>query len=86
MQILHKCIDHVDKKLNMVNNIQKGGNIIIKCKDFRIIQLEISRTSEFNAIYATIDKIHSLDDIPLSYPFFYRPMYNILEDGYTLFR
>ncbi|XP_026481197.1 myotubularin-related protein 9-like [Ctenocephalides felis] len=84
--ILHKCIDHVDKKLNMVNNVHRGGTIIIKCKDFRIIQLEIATTPEFNAIYTTIDKIHFLDDIPQSYPFFYRPMYNILEDGYTLFR
>lgn len=70
---------------NNPNNIE-GGSIILKCKDFRIIQLDIKTTKEFLNIYNSIEWLSNIDQSDRLYPFFYRPMYTILEDGYTLFK
>ncbi|XP_063903027.1 myotubularin-related protein 9 [Zophobas morio] len=84
--LLHHCIDSVEKKQNSSNSNQNGGSIILKCKDFRLIQLDISNTEEFLNVYASIEKLSNLERPESLYPFFYRPMYNILEDGHTLFK
>lgn len=70
----------------MVNNILEGGTIILKCKNLRIISLEIFTSQEFINIASSIEQLSNLNNISLLYPYFYRPMYNILEDGYTIFR
>lgn len=86
-QLLHQSIDFVEKKPNGTNsNYQNGGSIILKCKDLRILQLDIASTEEFLNIYASIERLSNLENITLFYPFFYSPMFNILEDGYTLFK
>ncbi|KAJ3633793.1 hypothetical protein MTP99_010718 [Tenebrio molitor] len=84
--LLHQCIDSVEKKYSNSNSNQNGGSIILKCKDFRIIQLDILNTEELLNIYTSIEKLSNLERPESLYPFFYRPMYNILEDGYTLFK
>lgn len=86
--LLHQCIDIAEKKPNTTNssNYQNGGSIILKCKDFRILQLDIQSTEEFLNVYASIERLSNLDNAFSLYPFFYRPMYNILEDGHTLFK
>lgn len=85
--MLHHSVDQVEKKANGGNSSnQEGGTITLKCKDFRIIQLEIKTTKEFLNIYTSIDRLSNLDKPEVLYPFFYRPMYTILEDGYTLFK
>lgn len=83
--LLHQCIDCVEKKQSGGNSNQNGGSIILKCKDFRILQLDIANSDEFHNVYMSIERLSNLDRAELLYPFFYRPMYNILEDGYTLF-
>lgn len=70
----------------MVNNILEGGTITLKCKNLRIISLEIFTSQEFINIANSIEQLSNLNNISLLYPYFYRPMYNILEDGYTIFR
>ena len=86
-QLLHQSIDLIEKRPNGSNsNYQNGGSIVLKCKDLRILQLDIANTEEFLNIYASIEKLSNFDNPELLYPFFYRPMYNILEDGYTLFK
>lgn len=62
-----------------------GGTITIKCKDFRIIKLEI-QDENFLSVFISIERLSTLNNIQLHYPFFYRPMYNILEDGHTMFK
>lgn len=84
--MLHQCIDLVERKPNIVNNILQGGLITLKCKDLRIISLEIRKAQEFLNVAASIEKLSSLKDQQSLYPYFYRPMYTILEDGYTMFR
>ncbi|KAJ8956802.1 hypothetical protein NQ318_014216 [Aromia moschata] len=84
--LLHHNIDSVEKIQNSGNSLQKGGSIILKCKDFRILRLDIAQHNEFHNIYISLQRLTNLDKPELLYPFFYRPMYNILEDGHTLFK
>lgn len=80
--LLHHNIDIVERKPNGL----QGGVLNIKCKDFRIIQLEINSTDDFTKVAFSIEKLSSIEEPTLHYPFFYRPMYPILEDGWTAFR
>ncbi|XP_017785758.1 PREDICTED: myotubularin-related protein 9 [Nicrophorus vespilloides] len=85
--LLHQCIDSVEKRPNGTNsNNQNGGSLILKCKDLRILQLDIATTEEFLNVYASIERLSNLDNASNLYPFFFRPMYSILEDGHTLFK
>ncbi|CAH1118063.1 unnamed protein product [Phaedon cochleariae] len=84
--LLHQCIDSVEKKQSSNNtSAQNGGSIILRCKDFRTLQLDIAHTDDFHNIFLSIQRLSNLEKPELLYPFFYRPMYNILEEGYTLF-
>jgi len=40
----------------------QGGSLIIKCKDFRIIQLDISTPDEFVKVATTIENLSSLGE------------------------
>ncbi|KDR15085.1 Myotubularin-related protein 9 [Zootermopsis nevadensis] len=80
--LLHHNVDAVEKKLNGL----QGGSLIIKCKDFRIIQLDICTPDEFAKVATTIESLSSLDEPNKLYPFFYRPLFPIMEDGWTAFR
>ena len=64
----------------------QGGTITLKCKDLRIISLEINTPQEYLNVAASIEQLSNIHDSASFYPFFYRPMYSILEDGYTMFR
>lgn len=84
--LLHKNIDCVEKKPFLNNNVVVGGIITLKCKDLRIISLEIKYFKEYFNVASSLEQLSSLHNIELDYPFFYRPMYSILEDGFTIFR
>lgn len=86
LQLLHKNIDCVEKKPSMGQNIVMGGMITLKCKDLRIIALEIKYAKDFYNVSASLEALSAIQNPELDYPFFYRPMYSILEDGYTMFR
>lgn len=76
----------MERKPLQVNNILQGGLITLKCKDLRIITLEINTAQEYLNVASSIEQLSNLQDAHDLYPFFYRPMYSILEDGYTMFR
>ncbi|XP_030372509.1 myotubularin-related protein 9 [Scaptodrosophila lebanonensis] len=84
--LLHKNIDCVEKKPRLMQNIVTGGIITLKCKDLRIISLEIRYAKEFFNVSSSLEALSAIQNVELEYPFFYRPMYAILEDGYTMFR
>lgn len=84
--LMHKNIDNVEKKPFMVQNAVVGGLITLKCKDLRIISLKIKNAKEYMNVSASLEALSALNNPELEYPFFYRPMYTILEDGYTIFR
>ncbi|NP_001088751.1 myotubularin related protein 9 L homeolog [Xenopus laevis] len=78
--LLHSNIDSIDKRF-----VGTSGTITIKCKDLRIIQLEISGMEECLNIASSIEALSTLDSITLMYPFFYRPLFEVTEDGWSLF-
>ncbi|EPY77496.1 myotubularin-related protein 9 isoform 1 [Camelus ferus] len=78
--LLHSNIDAIDKRF-----VGPLGTIIIKCKDFRIIQLDIPGMEECLNIASSIEALSTLDSITLMYPFFYRPMFDVIEDGWHSF-
>uniref|UniRef100_A0A1L8DYY4 Putative phosphatidylinositol 3-phosphate 3-phosphatase myotubularin mtm1 n=1 Tax=Nyssomyia neivai TaxID=330878 RepID=A0A1L8DYY4_9DIPT len=84
--LLHQNIDFMERKPHMVNNQLQGGTIVLKCKDLRIIALEITAAQDFYNVAQTIEQLITLDSVDLLYAFFYRPMFSILEDGYEMFR
>lgn len=84
--LLHQVIDCVERSPKMENNVLLGGDLTLKCKDLRVIQLEIKGPQEFLNIANSIEQLSRLQGCQYYYPFFYRPMYSILEDGYTMFR
>jgi myotubularin-related protein 9 len=69
-----------------VNQQLDGGSITLKCKDLRIITLEISTPQEYLNVANSLEKLSSLAEINDLYPFFYRPMFTFLENGFTMFR
>ncbi|ETE62103.1 Myotubularin-related protein 9, partial [Ophiophagus hannah] len=70
--LLHSNIDSIEKRF-----IGFLGTIIIKCKDLRIIQLDIPGMEESLNIASSIEALSTLDSITLMYPFFYRPMFEV---------
>ncbi|CAH2245628.1 myotubularin-related 9 [Pelobates cultripes] len=76
--LLHSNIDCIDRRF-----VGTAGTITIKCKDLRIIQLEITGMDECLNIASSIEALSTLDSITLMYPFFYRPMFEVTEDGWN---
>ncbi|XP_049675174.1 myotubularin-related protein 9 isoform X1 [Accipiter gentilis] len=78
--LLHSNIDSIEKRF-----VGSLGTIVIKCKDLRIIQLDIPGMEECLNIASSIEALSTLDSVTLMYPFFYRPMFEIVEDGWRCF-
>uniref|UniRef100_A0A8B9G713 Myotubularin-related protein 9 n=1 Tax=Amazona collaria TaxID=241587 RepID=A0A8B9G713_9PSIT len=78
--LLHSNIDSIEKRF-----VGSLGTIVIKCKDLRIIQLDIPGMEECLNIASSIEALSTLDSVTLMYPFFYRPMFEIIEDGWSSF-
>ncbi|XP_054167367.1 myotubularin-related protein 9-like [Oppia nitens] len=81
--LLHSMVDVVERK---PNNTSSGGTVGLKCKDFRIIELEINGWTDFNNICNSIEWLSNLDDPRLLYPHFYRAMYEVVENGWNAFQ
>ncbi|GFQ68442.1 myotubularin-related protein 9, partial [Trichonephila clavata] len=78
--MLHRMVDCIEKKLSFCT-----GSIILKCKDFRILQLDIQGVEECNKVASSIEFLMNLDTPTQFYPFFHRAMFDMLEDGWTSF-
>ncbi|TRY62491.1 hypothetical protein DNTS_033290, partial [Danionella cerebrum] len=77
--LLHANIDSIEKRFGFL------GTIIVKCKDLRVIQLDIPGMEECFNIASSIEALSTLDSLSLMYPFFYRPLFEVIEDGWQLF-
>lgn len=62
-----------------------GGAITLYCKDLRIFKIEVSDWQEYLNVAESIEKLSKVATAHM-YAFFFRPLFPILEDGYTLFR
>ncbi|KAL5015317.1 hypothetical protein ScPMuIL_009587 [Solemya velum] len=78
--LLHSNVDSVEKKLS-----GSGGMLTVRCKNFTYIQLEIPQAEDCLNVASSLEQLSHIDDISLQYPFFYRPMFDILEDGWQAF-
>ncbi|NXG11855.1 MTMR9 protein, partial [Sakesphorus luctuosus] len=78
--LLHCNIDSSEKRF-----VGSLGTITIKCKDLRIIQLDIPGMEECLNVASSIEALSTLDSVTLMYPFFYRPMFELVEDGWCSF-
>jgi len=73
----------VDSLERRHTNLQ--NSLIIKCKDLKVIQLDMKSQEELKSVADSIDWLSNLDDPRLFYPFYYRPMFDIIEDGWQTF-
>uniref|UniRef100_A0A8C3A889 Myotubularin-related protein 9 n=1 Tax=Cyclopterus lumpus TaxID=8103 RepID=A0A8C3A889_CYCLU len=78
--LLHSNIDSIEKRF-----VGSLGSIIVKCKDLRVIQLDIPGMEECFNIASSVEALSTLDILSLMYPFFYRPMFEVIEDGWNSF-
>ena len=49
----------------------------------KVYQLDIPGQLDFINVASSVEKLSHIADIYNFYPFFYRPMFEILEDGWT---
>lgn len=64
----------------------QGGTLTVKCKDLRIISIEIRSAQEFVNAARSLETLSKFEDVTMYYPFFYRPNYNIFENGYLMYQ
>ncbi|XP_014244301.1 myotubularin-related protein 9 [Cimex lectularius] len=86
--LLHENVDALESRPAGQQKERKipGGTIVIKCKDLRIIYLNISSSDQhYYDVLSSLEILSGLENPTLKYPFFFRPMYKILEDGWTAF-
>ncbi|XP_063312117.1 myotubularin-related protein 9-like [Pelobates fuscus] len=92
--LLHSDVDTVEKSvfnIGMFHNTDYGhdgtvksgtGTVTLKCKDLRVIHLEIPGMEETLNIARSVQALSSLNSITLTYPFFHRPLGGILGKGW----
>lgn len=78
--ILHRAIDVVERKL-----APNGGTLILKCKDFRILLLEIPGLDQFTNAANSIETLSGLENCEYYYPFFHQSLSGVFEDGWSAF-
>ncbi|XP_064652187.1 myotubularin-related protein 9-like [Lineus longissimus] len=78
--LLHKNVDNVEKKL-----AGSSGTLTLKCKDFQLMLLEIPTVDDCLNVASSVEQLSHIDNINLAYPFFFRPMFDIIEDGWQAY-
>uniref|UniRef100_A0A8B9T2G1 Myotubularin phosphatase domain-containing protein n=1 Tax=Anas platyrhynchos TaxID=8839 RepID=A0A8B9T2G1_ANAPL len=78
--LLIRNVDAVEKRL-----AGSSGTITLRCKDLKVLQLEIPGMEECLNIASSIEALSSVDSVMMMYPFFYRPQDLRLEEGWHLF-
>ncbi|XP_039243054.1 myotubularin-related protein 9-like isoform X2 [Pipra filicauda] len=78
--LLIRNVDAVEKRLT-----GSSGTITLRCKDLKVLQLEIPGMEECLNIASSIEALSSVDSVMMMYPFFYRPPSLKLEEGWHQF-
>ncbi|XP_025090665.1 myotubularin-related protein 9-like [Pomacea canaliculata] len=79
--LLHSRVDSVEKRLNATGNV-----LTLKCKDFVLLQLDIPSAEDCINVASSIEQLSNIDDITLKFPFFFRPTFEVLENGWGAFQ
>ncbi|XP_045919585.1 myotubularin-related protein 9 isoform X2 [Micropterus dolomieu] len=77
--LLIRNIDAIEKRIS-----GSSGTITIKCKDLRVLQLDIPGMEQCLNIAHSIETLSCLDSVSEMYPFFYRPSDLSLQDQWGL--
>ncbi|XP_072211288.1 myotubularin-related protein 9-like isoform X2 [Excalfactoria chinensis] len=77
--LLIRNVDAVEKRL-----AGSSGTITLRCKDLKVLQLEIPGMEECLNIASSIEALSSVDSVMMMYPFFHRPQSLRLEEGWPL--
>lgn len=78
--LLHRAVDIVERKFG-----QTGGTIVLKCKDFRVITLELPGLEQCTNIANSIETLAGLEKCEAFYPFFHQVLSGVFEDGWSAF-
>ncbi|KAG8588039.1 hypothetical protein GDO81_005859 [Engystomops pustulosus] len=93
--LLHCAVDSVEKSVHNIGMLKSkennkdgeggssSGTVTLKCKDLQVIQLEIPDMEETFNVARSVQALSSLDNISLSYPFFFRPAGCKLGKGWS---
>lgn len=68
-----------------LNSVLHGGLIVLKYKNLRIITIEIRTPNEYINVGTSLEHLSRVTELTLQYAFSYRPMFQILEDGYLMY-
>ncbi|XP_047726609.1 myotubularin-related protein 9-like [Prionailurus viverrinus] len=66
--LLLRSVDSIEKRV-----ASDSGTITLRCKDLRVLQLEIEGVEASLDIARSIEALSSLESVITSFPFFYRP-------------
>ncbi|XP_076848193.1 myotubularin-related protein 9 isoform X2 [Brachyhypopomus gauderio] len=80
--LLLRNIDAIEKRMSEPSG--SSGTIVIKCKDLRILQLDIPGMEQCLNIASSIEALSSLETVTEMYPFFHRPRELSLNDPWGL--
>ena len=75
-------IDVVERKPNLQKT---GGVIVIKLKNFRVLNIDITGYEQFDNIARSLEWLSHLEEPRLSYSHFYNSEFIIVEDGWTAY-
>ncbi|CAM1324598.1 MTMR9 (predicted) [Pycnogonum litorale] len=79
--LLHRNVDVIERRQIGTNS----GMLVIRCKDLRMIQMEIFDSEDFNNVANSLEWLSNLDEPVHWYPFFYRSMPDAVENGWMAF-
>ncbi|XP_072274366.1 myotubularin-related protein 9-like isoform X2 [Pyxicephalus adspersus] len=94
--LLHRAVDSVEKSVHniaVLKNKENGqeeesrsssGIVTLRCKDLRVIQLEIPGMEETLNVARSVQALSSMDSVTLTYPFFFRPSGCKLGKGWSV--
>lgn len=78
--LLHSAVEHVEKKVS-----GQQGILAIRCKNFDVVKLKFSNIEEALNVASSIEVLSTVENTNLRYPFFYRHLRAIDEDGWDIF-
>lgn len=78
--LLHSAVEQVEKKVR-----GQQGILTICCKNFDLVKLRFGQIEEALNVASSIEVLSTIENTNLRYPFFYRHLRAIDEDGWDLF-
>ncbi|XP_032936568.1 myotubularin-related protein 9-like isoform X1 [Catharus ustulatus] len=78
--LLIRNVDAVEKRF-----CGSSGTITLRCKDLRVLQLEIPGMEQCLNVASSIEALSSVDSVMMLYPFFFRPPSLRLQQGWHRF-